>query len=71
MKINLKIKSVQYAKYVAEFLCKLHPVVLKENLNMKISFGEIFGFTNLSESMDYKKGNNLLNLMIYVMRMMK
>ena len=35
MRINLKIKSVQYAKYVAEFLYKLHPVVLKEELYMK------------------------------------
>ena len=35
MKINLKIKSVQYAKYVAEVLYKLHPVVLKERLHAK------------------------------------
>ena len=35
MKINLKFKSVQYAKYVAEFLYKLHRVVLKEQLDPK------------------------------------
>ena len=62
MKINLKIKSVQYAKYVAEFLYKLHPVVLKEQLNMKRSFGKIFGFTDLSESMDYEKREQFAKL---------
>ena len=62
MKINLKIKSVQYAKYVAEFLYKLHPVVLKEQLYMKKSFGKIFGFTDLSESMDYEKREQFAKL---------
>ena len=47
MKINLKIKSVQYAKYVAEFLYKLHSVVLKEELYTKKNFGELFGFIDL------------------------
>ena len=55
MRINLKIKSVQYAKYVAEFLYKLHPVVLKEQLNIKRSFGKILGRTKINESMDYEK----------------
>ena len=62
MRINLKIKSVKYAKYVAEFLYKLHPVVLKEQLYMKRSFGKIFGFTDLSESMDYEKRKEFAKL---------
>ena len=61
MKINLKIKSVQYAKYVAEFLYKLHPVVLKEELYMKKNFGELFGFIDLG-NMNYNQREQLANL---------
>ena len=61
MKINLKIKSVQYAKYVAEFLYKLHPVVLKEELYMKKNFGELFGFIDLN-NMNYDQREQLANL---------
>ena len=61
MKINLKIKSVQYAKYVAEFLYKLHSVVLKEELYMKKNFGELFGFIDLG-SMNYNQRELLANL---------
>ena len=61
MKINLKIKSVRYAKYVAEFLYKLHPVVLKEQLSAKKSFGKIFGFIDLN-NMNYDQREQLANL---------
>lgn len=61
MKIQLKIKSVQYAKYVAEFLYKLHPVVLKEKLGMKKRFGKIFGFNDFN-NLDYDKREQLANL---------
>ena len=61
MKIELKIKSVQYAKNVAEFLCKLHPVVLKEQLESKKSFGNIFGLIDLN-NLDYNKREQLANL---------
>ena len=61
MKINLKIKSVQYAKYVAEFLYKLHPVVLKEQFESKKSFGKIFGFIDLN-NLDYDQREQLANL---------
>ena len=61
MKINLRIKSVRYAKYLAEFLYKLHPVVLKEQLNAKKEFGNIFGMIDLN-NMDYDKREQLANL---------
>ena len=61
MKINLKIKSVQYAKYVAEFLYKLHPVVLKEQLDAKKKFGKIFGMIELN-NLDYDQREQLANL---------
>ena len=61
MKIQLKIKSVRYAIYVAEFLYKLHPVVLKEVLESKKSFGKIFGFIDLS-NLDFEKREQLANL---------
>ena len=61
MKINLKFKSVQYAKYVAEFLYKLHPVVLKEQLDSKEKFGKIFGMIDLN-NLDYDQREQLANL---------
>ena len=61
MKTKLKIKSVQYAKYVAEFLYKLHPIVLKGQLEAKKSFGKIFGFINLN-NLDYEQREQLANL---------
>ena len=61
MKINLKIKSVRYAKYVAEFLYKLHPVVLKEQLDVKKSFGKVLGFNDLN-NLDYDKREQFAKL---------
>ena len=58
----MKFKSVQYAKYVAEFLYKLHPVVLKEQLDSKKIFGEIFGINELN-NLDYKQREQFANLM--------
>ena len=62
MKVHLKFKSLAYAKYTAEFLYKLHmhPVVLKEQLSAKKSFGEIFGLIDLN-NLDYDK-RELANL---------
>ena len=61
MKVYLKFKSVQYAKYVAEFLYKLHPVVLKEQLDLKKRFGKIFGVINLN-NLYYIQREQLANL---------
>ena len=61
MKIHLKIESVQYAKYVAEFLYKLHLVVLKEELYMKKLFGGLYGMNDL-KSMDYEKREQFAKL---------
>ena len=61
MKINLKFKSVQYAKSVAEFLYKLHPVVLKEQLDSKEKFGKIFGMIDIN-NLDYDQREQLANL---------
>ena len=35
MKINLNIKSDNYAKYAAEFLYNLTPILLKEEVKLK------------------------------------
>lgn len=61
MKITLKFKSVQYAKFVADFLYKLHPVVLKEQLDAKEKFGKIFGMIDLN-NLDYDQREQLANL---------
>ena len=61
MKVYIKFKSVQYAKYVAEFLYKLHPVVLKEQLDAKEKFGKIFGMIDLN-NLDYDQREQLANL---------
>ena len=67
MKINLKFKSVQYAKYVAEFLYKLHPVVLKQQLDAKEKFGKIFGMIDLN-NLDYDQREQLPNLKLSLMK---
>ena len=61
MKVYIKFKSVQYAKYVAEFLYKLYPVVLKEQLDAKEKFGKIFGMIDLN-NLDYDQREQLANL---------
>ena len=47
MRIHLKFKSLIFAEYTAEFLYNLHPIVLKQALEMKWSLGLILGFNDL------------------------
>ena len=47
MKVHLKFKSFVYAKDAAEFLYKLHPLVLKRALDLKKRLGSILGFIDL------------------------
>ena len=61
MKVYIKFKSVQYPKYVAEFLYKLYPVVLKEQLDAKEKFGKIFGMID-PNNLDYDQREQLANL---------
>ena len=39
MKVHLKFKSLQYALMVTELLYDLHPVILKDMLDMKRALG--------------------------------
>ena len=62
MKVNLKFKSHTYARYAVEFLYKLHPLVLKEALDLKRSLGSILGFIEL-DNLNYEQRKQLSNLM--------
>ena len=43
MKEHLKFKSLQYALKATELLYDLHPVILKDMLDMKRALGSILG----------------------------
>ena len=43
MKVHLKFKSLQYALMATELLYDLHPVILKDMLDMKRALGSILG----------------------------
>ena len=43
MKVHLKLKSLQYALMATELLYDLHPVILKDMLDMKRALGSILG----------------------------
>ena len=45
MKVHLKFKSLQYALMATELLYDLHPVILKDMLDMKRALGSILGQT--------------------------
>ena len=48
MKVYLKFKSLSYALKVTEFLYDLHPIVLKNALDLKRTLGSILGMNNLN-----------------------
>ena len=43
MKVHLKFKSLQYALMATELLYDLHPVILKDMLDMNRALGSILG----------------------------
>ena len=43
MKVHLKFKNLQYALMATELLYDLHPVILKDMLDMKRALGSILG----------------------------
>lgn len=48
MKVYLKFKSLSYALKATEFLYDLHPIVLKNALDLKRSLGSILGMIDLN-----------------------
>ena len=48
MKVYLKFKSLGYALKATEFLYDLHPIVLKQALELKRTLGSILGMNNLN-----------------------
>ena len=48
MKVHLKFKSVSYALKATEFLYDLHPIVLKNALDLKRALGSILGMFDLT-----------------------
>ena len=48
MKVYLKFKSLSYALKATEFLYDLHPIVLKNAVDLKRSLGSILGMIDLN-----------------------
>lgn len=48
MKVYIKFKSLSYALKATEFLYDLHPIVLKNALDLKRSLGSILGMIDLN-----------------------
>ena len=48
MKVDSKFKSLSYALKATEFLYDLHPIVLKNALDLKRSLGSILGMIDLN-----------------------
>ena len=48
MKVYMKFKSLSYALKATEFLYDLHPIVLKNALDLKRSPGSILGMIDLN-----------------------
>ena len=61
MKVYLKFKSLSYALKVTEFLYDLHPLVLKNALELKRSLGSILGIINLNQ-LTYEQREQLTTL---------
>ena len=61
MKVYLKFKSLSYALKATEFLYDLHPIVLKNALDLKKSLGSILGMIDLN-SLTYEQREQLTTL---------
>ena len=62
MKVNLKFKSLQYALMASELLYDLHPVILKDMLDMKRVLGSILGQIIQPNQITYEQREQLTKL---------
>ena len=62
MKVHLKFKSLQYALTATELLYDLHPVILKDMLDMKRALGLILGQIIQPNQITYEQREQLTKL---------
>ena len=62
MKVHLKFKSLQYARMATELLYDLHPVILKDMLDMKRALGSILGQIIQPNQINYEQREQLTEL---------
>ena len=62
MKVYLKFKSLQYALMATELLYDLHPVILKDMLDMKRALGSILGQIIQPNQITYEQREQLTKL---------
>ena len=62
MKVHLKFKSLQYALIATELLYDLHPVILKDMLDMKRALGSILGQIIQPNQITYEQREQLTKL---------
>ena len=62
MKVHLKFKGLQYALMATELLYDLHPVILKDMLDMKRALGLILGQIIQPNQITYEQREQLTKL---------
>ena len=62
MKVHLKFKSLQYALMATELLYDLHPIILKDMLDMKRALGSILGQIIQPNQITYQQREQLTKL---------
>ena len=62
MKVHLKFKSLQYALMATELLYDLHPIILKNMLDMKRALGSILGQIIQPNQITYEQREQLTKL---------
>ena len=62
MKVHLKFKSLQYALMATELLYDIHPVILKDMLDMKRALGSILGQIIQPNQITYEQREQLTKL---------
>ena len=62
MKVHLKFKSLQYALMATKLLYDLHPVILKDMLDMKRALGSILGQIIQPNQITYEQREQLTKL---------
>ena len=62
MKVHGKFKSLQYALMATELMYDLHPVILKDMLDMKRALGSILGQIIQPNQITYEQREQLTKL---------
>ena len=62
MKVHLKFESLQYALMATELLYDLHPVILKDMLDMNRALGSILGQIIQPNQITYEQREQLTKL---------